>query len=238
MANFVVTTASDIVDSGDGAISLREALALAQSTAGADRITFSKSIPGISSIVFVDLKAELLVTDQGGAVTINGDVDNDGQADVILNAGSNRHVTVNAGADLTIIGIDFWGGQGNGSAGTGGASGAGGVNGAPGTSVKELAFGVETNQQKIDRAGIDGGPGGAGAAGTSGGAGTEGGDTAGSIWNAGKLTLIRTSFADNDALGGQGGAGGLGGRGGTGGNGGDGRMGQINHKDGITPAGP
>ncbi len=109
MANFVVTTASDIVDSGDGAISLREALALAQSTAGADRITFSKSIPGISSIVFVDLKAELLVTDQGGAVTINGDVDNDGQADVILNAGSNRHVTVNAGADLTIIGIDFWG---------------------------------------------------------------------------------------------------------------------------------
>lgn len=237
MAIITVTTASDTVNAADGVTSLREAIALAQATAGADTITFSSSIPGISVLAFVDLNAELLITSPGGPLTINGDIDNDGQADVILNAGSNRHLTINAGADLTVIGVDFWGGQANGSAGTGGASGANGANGTAGSSVKDLAFGVETNQQKIDRAGVDGGPGGDGATGATGGGGAAGTDAAGSIWNAGKLTLIRSSFGNNDAFGGQGGTGGLGGRGGTGGNGGDGRAGEINYIAGATPGG-
>jgi CSLREA domain-containing protein len=237
MATFTVTTAADTVNGSDGVTSLREALALAQANSGADTITFSSSIPGISVLTFVDLSAELLITSQGGPLTINGDIDNDGQADVILNAGSNRHFTINAGADLTLIGVDLFGGQANGAAGTTGTGGANGANGAPGSSVKELAFGVETNQQKIDRAGVDGGPGGDGAIGATGGSGTAGTDAVGSIWNAGKLTLIRSSFGNNDAFGGQGGAGGLGGRGGTGGNGGDGRMGEINYIGGVTPGG-
>lgn len=58
-ANFVVTTASDTSDPGDNLISLREALALANSDPGADTITFSDGTGG--TVNFHDDQPETIV---------------------------------------------------------------------------------------------------------------------------------------------------------------------------------
>ena len=46
MATLTVTTASDVVDAGDGVLSLREAVAQSNATATADTINFASFIEG------------------------------------------------------------------------------------------------------------------------------------------------------------------------------------------------
>ncbi len=46
MATITVTTATDVVNSGDGKVSLREAVAQANATVAADTIVFAASIEG------------------------------------------------------------------------------------------------------------------------------------------------------------------------------------------------
>ena len=72
MATFTVTTASDIVDAGDGVLSLREAVAQANATAAADTIVFAPAIEGQTLVL---TGGELSITRD---ITIDGDRDNDG----------------------------------------------------------------------------------------------------------------------------------------------------------------
>ena len=101
MANFTVTTLTDIVDAGDGETSLREALALANAdVATADSIAFSAGlIGGITSGVddghLILTNGELAIS---GDVTIDGDVNGDGKADITIDANdASRVINITAG---------------------------------------------------------------------------------------------------------------------------------------------
>src|SRR4051795_13210576 len=70
MTIFTVTTASDVVDAGDGVLSLREAVAQANATATIDTINFASFIEGETLTL---TQGELQITQDVG---IDGDADN------------------------------------------------------------------------------------------------------------------------------------------------------------------
>ena len=74
MAYLTVTTQADVVDPGDGQLSLREAVAQANASASADTIVFATNIEGLTLTLSL---GELLVTQD---LTIDGDRDNNGIA--------------------------------------------------------------------------------------------------------------------------------------------------------------
>ena len=82
MALIIVDTANDVVNAGDGVTSLREALILAQGTAGADRIEFN-----LTANTLVNANNGVLEIVAGEDVTISGDIDGDGDADIAITAG-------------------------------------------------------------------------------------------------------------------------------------------------------
>lgn len=109
MAVFTVTTLSDVT-AADGQTTLREALVLANASAGADEIVFAGTLAGQISLT----GGTLQITDD---VTISGDVDGNGTSDITLNGlGANRVANIASGtaelSDLRIVG---------GYSGTGGA---------------------------------------------------------------------------------------------------------------------
>jgi hypothetical protein len=78
MPLYTVNTADDVVDASDGVLSLREAVAAAAGTA--DQIVFDASLN--DAVLMLTLGTLEITT--GGQVSINGDVDGDGSADVTL----------------------------------------------------------------------------------------------------------------------------------------------------------
>jgi len=95
MADFIVTNTND-----SGAGSLRQALADAEANGvGADTITFDASLDGQE----INLQSELVITQ--GTVSINGDVDGDGNPDVRISGDSNDDGMADAG-DTNILTID------------------------------------------------------------------------------------------------------------------------------------
>ncbi|MFO1037745.1 MAG: hypothetical protein U1E45_12930 [Geminicoccaceae bacterium] len=74
MATFTVTTAADVVNASDGKLSLREAVAQANATAGADTIVFSSAIESAGATLTLS-QGELAVTSD---ITIDGDSNDDG----------------------------------------------------------------------------------------------------------------------------------------------------------------
>src|SRR5436309_611007 len=108
MANFVVTTLVDETSQGgtlaqetaDGnGLSLREALALANASAGSDTITFAANLLGGGPLVLTN--GELAITTDG--ITINGDINGDGQPDITIDAGGTSRVfNINDGTPSTI----------------------------------------------------------------------------------------------------------------------------------------
>ena len=74
MATYSVDTNTDIVDAGDGVLSLREALALADATADPDAILFASAVQGQTIVL------------AGSQLTVNSDVTIDGGSGVTLNA--------------------------------------------------------------------------------------------------------------------------------------------------------
>ena len=66
METFTVTTNSDDVDASDGVTSLREALALANASAAADKIVFAGNLAGST----IERQGQLVLSSD---VTINGD---------------------------------------------------------------------------------------------------------------------------------------------------------------------
>ena len=89
MATYTVDTTADTVDAGDGLLSLREALALADAdSATADRIEFAPEVQG-GTIVLA-----------GGQLTASSDVTIDGGAGVTIDADQqSRVLLVRAGTD-------------------------------------------------------------------------------------------------------------------------------------------
>jgi predicted outer membrane repeat protein len=92
MATFTVTT---LADSGTG--SLRDAIALANASGGADTITFDDSLAGGT----INLSSTLEIT---GELTIWGDIDDDNVADITLDGGGTTQIML-ASADLIIDGL-------------------------------------------------------------------------------------------------------------------------------------
>jgi len=120
MAEYIVTASGD---SGPG--TLRNAIAQAIANPGADTIVFDPSVTSVSLASALDVTG-------GGKLTINGDYNHDGVADVELKAIVSHHLTVESAADVKIVGVDFLSGHATGEKGSDGASGAAGANGANG----------------------------------------------------------------------------------------------------------
>src|SRR5262245_23224575 len=116
-AVFVVTNAVDTVPASPG--SLRQALANAAGSAGADTITFDPSVftPAAHTIT---LAGELVISDAGG-VTMDATALAYGVT--ITGGNAKRLVSVAAGGNLTLRGLTLIGGNGSGTtlSGTGGA---------------------------------------------------------------------------------------------------------------------
>src|SRR5262249_49715960 len=100
MANFVVTTLDDTIDPNDGQLSLREALALASGNNSThDTITFAANLLGGGPLVLTN--GQLSITTDG--ITINGDINGDGQPDITIDAGgTNRVFNITDNANSTI----------------------------------------------------------------------------------------------------------------------------------------
>src|SRR5215813_7033061 len=126
MANYIVTTLDDTVDPNDGQLSLREALALANANGSAhDTITFAANLSGGTLHL---TNGELEITT--GGITINGDINGDGQADITIDAGAlSRVFLISDGLyaastiSATLNGLVIQGGNGLG----GGVYGGGGI---------------------------------------------------------------------------------------------------------------
>jgi RTX calcium-binding nonapeptide repeat (4 copies) len=227
MVTFSVTNLND-----SGAGSLRQALADAEAAAGADRIGFDAALAGGT----VRLTTGRLVI-ASGAVTIDGDLDNDGDADITLsgdsnndgiaNAGDTGILRIAAGSDIGIGGLVLAGGYSVGSDGS--ASGIPGS--SAGGAVENLGvLAIADSEFRGSHA-----KGGAGYI-FNDFDGSNGGGAAGAILNAGALTVTNTQFANNRAAGGGGGNGGDGytfENGSTGGRGGDAAAAILNLAGGM-----
>ena len=102
MATYTVTTISDIIDPNDAVLSLRETLQQANATTAADVIRFSTAVEG-QTIVLAG--TELIISQD---VTIDGDQNDDGTPDVIIDA--NRasrvlHIDGNSGDEFDPIDV-------------------------------------------------------------------------------------------------------------------------------------
>lgn len=207
MAVLTVTTSDDTDNGAQGGLSLREAVGLAAKSRGADTIVFSNKLLQAQGVNYVTLDEAIEIGAAGGALTINGDLDGDGVSDVFVSAGDAHHLTIDAGAKVTLANLDFVSGRSRGEHADGGTAGKAGQPGA--------------------RGGFDGRDGADGRNSTSNGSdgagGDRGEDAAGAIVNGGDLTLLRVGFGGNLADGGDGGDGGNGGAGGNGGFAGDGK---------------
>ena len=229
MATFTVTTIEDIVDADDNLLSLREAVAAANASAAADAIQFSDTLSNDGPAVVVIEDGALLI-EASGALTVNGDSNDDGVADIVLNAGLHHHITVGSGADLTLIGLDLIGGQ---PEQNGGGSASGGAGGRGEDFGIAFGFRAETAEASGDprfeenNGGVSGDDGRQGGEGGTGADGADAPAQAAAIDNFGDLDLLRVGFGANLGLGPNGGNGGRGGDGGRGEQGGDGFRGNF-----------
>jgi hypothetical protein len=117
MANFIVTTLNDELDSADPhatfadlnggtGLSLREALVLAnQDPIAADTITFDPSLKGDTLTL---TQGELAISSN---IIIDGDIDGNGTADITIDAAGNSRVLSVGAVTATIDGLVITGGS-------------------------------------------------------------------------------------------------------------------------------
>ena len=96
MAAIIVSTTSDVVNANDGVVSLREAIALANTNPDADTITFAYFLAGQT----VTLTGGALLLNQD--VTIDGDVDGDNKADIAISGNNATRIFNMAGATTDV----------------------------------------------------------------------------------------------------------------------------------------
>lgn len=108
MAVFMVTTAADLVDAGDGVLSLREATAQANATTAADTVRFADSLDGRTLVL------------TGGQLTLSRDVTIEGAGSSITvdaNQQGRAFAVSGTGTDVTLSDLGISGGyvqEGNG----------------------------------------------------------------------------------------------------------------------------
>ena len=101
MAIYTVDTNADTVDAGDGVLSLREALALADATEAADTILFADAVQGQTIVL------------AGSQLTVNSDVTIDGGSGVTIDADEKSRVLLvqGDGTDVTLAHLTITGGR-------------------------------------------------------------------------------------------------------------------------------
>lgn len=196
MARFVVTTGSDTTNPRDGELTLREAVEAALDTRGKDTIVFADSVNRVELGALMAIAPES--GQSGNRITIRGDRNGDGLADVSIGTTSggtdvrgdreeDAALIGIDGVDVTFDGIRFADIDVEGFGGAGGLigdeAGADGGDGgdAPGIYMISNDNGtltlMATTFDDISIRGVSGGSGGAGVngrAGTNGDAGTDG----------------------------------------------------------------
>ena len=95
MAVFTVTTAVDVVNEGDGVLSLREAVQQANATAASDTILFAGALEGQTLTL---TRGQLDLT---GDLAIDGDRNNDG-SEVTISGGDASRVLAISGSDTDV----------------------------------------------------------------------------------------------------------------------------------------
>ena len=122
MATYTVTTTSDVVDAGDGVLSLREAVQMANAGAGPDSIVFA---PGLEGGEITLTGGELALTND---VTINGDVNGDHKADVTVSGNNASRIfsMTGSGTDVHLASLALI--NGDAGLGAGGAINASNIN--------------------------------------------------------------------------------------------------------------
>ena len=87
MADFIVTSNLDVSDDNDGVLTLREAIELANAAPDEDLITFDETVfTGGTDIVIRLTQDELVLTSD---ITIDGDLNDDGIADIVISGDAN-----------------------------------------------------------------------------------------------------------------------------------------------------
>lgn len=98
MTTFTVTTLADVVDARDGRLSLREAVASADASAGADRILFAARLEGGRLAL---TRGQLTISDD---VSIDGDRDNNGSR-VTIDANHHSRILAITGGDGNAVAL-------------------------------------------------------------------------------------------------------------------------------------
>jgi predicted outer membrane repeat protein len=179
-ANIVVTTLTDIVNAGDGVVSLREAVALAATNASPSHIVFDASLSGT-----INLTSKLILTNN---VSINGDNTGDGMADITLAHTGNWHEALIDVAALSTVQLTSLNFAGN--------SAVPGVNFVYSVaSVIRNAGNLTLSYSTFS---------GNSSQGSSGNFGLTNGGNAATISNYGTMVVNQTLFANNSATGGLG----------------------------------
>ena len=123
--SFVVTTATDVVSGSDGLTSLREAITLANGTAGADTITFGDGSAIVGGTNFIDATADTITLLTGQlAITDSATITGTGTANLTVSGNnSSRVFNINDGltvannaspaANVTLSGLTITGGSSN-----------------------------------------------------------------------------------------------------------------------------
>ncbi|MEO1686433.1 MAG: calcium-binding protein [Pseudomonadota bacterium] len=184
MATFTVTNAND-----DGEGSLREALFDAALALGDDVIVFDASLAGQEIV----LASELQIFSNAGAIVIDGDVDADGSADIVISGdtdgsgdeGDTPHLR-NSGSAATIRNLTFKHGRSVPAEAFNDASAYGSIRNEGGLSLENVTFetivsvGEDRSSASVDEARLD----------------------AATIVNLGALTLDDVFFVDSRSVGG------------------------------------
>lgn len=106
MARFVVTSGTDITDARDGVLTLREAIDLALDADGNDTIVFAESVNRVELSTLMAIAPES--GQSGNRITIRGDRNGDGLADVSIGttSGGINEVRGDRESDAALIDID------------------------------------------------------------------------------------------------------------------------------------
>lgn len=192
MATFTVTSSGA---PGSTGFTFEEAVQQSILSAGPDTIRFAPELTNVQLNAAVTISGELV---------IDGDHNGDGISDVVIGAGQNRHLNIDAASIVTIRNVDFIGGSDSPRTWANPSQ--------PRPPAEAGANGGDLSAPETPETmdGADAEDGGHGSAGTE---GVDGVDAVGSILNRGTLVLERVGFSGNLAVGE------VGERGGTGGSG-------------------